>query len=210
VILKDQASYAAFLGQAPGANVGGHYDLETNWLVMFDFRPEAGQPQQPAVANPARVNSFTLSHETTHQLTFNTGLLERAADVPLAVSEGLAMYAELWRPDTNASFGMINRPRLGVLVQPANPNQQWIPLEKLLTDDALFQNPATDQLACAEAWVFVHYALRTTTAALQKFRAYLDAIRPRRDAAKRLADATAAFGDLGRLDLALRKHARRL
>jgi hypothetical protein len=207
VILKDRASYVAFLGQAPGADVGGHYDLDTNWLVIFDFRPGAAEPQQPAVANPERVNSFTLSHETTHQLTFNTGLLERTGDVPLAVSEGLAMYAELWRPDLKNSLGMINRPRLGVLIHPADPNQEWIPLEKLLTDDALFQNPATDQLACAEAWVFVHYALRTT-AALPKFRAYLDAIRPRRDATKRLADATAAFGDLGRLDLALRKHAR--
>jgi hypothetical protein len=213
VILKDHASYAAFLGQAPGANVGGHYDLETNWLVMFDLRPGAGPgagpPQQPAVANPQRVNSFTLSHETTHQLTFNTGLLERTSDVPLAVSEGLAMYAELWQPEIHASFGMINRPRLEVLIHPANPNQEWIPLEKLLADDALFQNPATEQLACAEAWVFVHYILRTT-AALPKFRAYLDTIRPRRDAAQRLADARAAFGDLGRLDLALRKHARRL
>jgi hypothetical protein len=209
VILKDQASYLAFAGQAPGANVGGHYDLDTNRLVIFDFRPGAGQAQQPAVGNPERVNSFTLSHETTHQLTFNTGLLERTADVPLAVSEGLAMYAELWRPDVKSSLGMINRPRLEVLLNPANPPVQWIPLEKLLTDDALLQQAATEQLACAEAWVFVHYALRTT-AALPKFRTYLDTIRPRRDAANRRADAIAALGDLDRLDLALRKHARRL
>jgi hypothetical protein len=104
---------------------------------------------------------------------------------------------------------MINRPRLGVLAHPANPDQDWIALKKLLTEDALFQNPATEQLACAEAWVFVHYALRTT-AALPRFRAYLETIRPRRAATERLSDATAAFGDLGRLDLALRKHARRL
>jgi hypothetical protein len=208
VILKDRASYVALLGQAPGADVGGHYDLDTNRLVIFDFRPGAAQGPQ-AVANPERVNSFTLSHETTHQLTFNTGLLERISDVPLAVSEGLAMYAELWRPDGKSALGMTNRPRLGVLTNPANAQQDWIPLDKLLTDDALFQQAGIEQLACAEAWVFVHYALRTTPA-LPKFRAYLDAIRPRKEPTKRLADATAALGDLGRLNLALRKHVRRL
>jgi hypothetical protein len=207
VILKDQASYVAFLGQEVGALEGGHYDLDTNRLVIFDFRPDV-QLQQ-AGANLKRINSFTLSHETTHQLTFNTGLLERTGDTPLAVSEGLAMYAELWRPELKSSFGMINRLRLGVILDPANPAQEWIPLDRLLTDDGLFVQAATEQLALAEAWVFVHYALRTT-AALPKFRAYLDTIRPRRDPAKRFADATAAFGDLDRVDLALRKHARQL
>jgi hypothetical protein len=208
VILKDRASYVALLGQAPGADVGGHYDLDTNRLVIFDFRPGAAGAQQ-AVANPERVNSFTLSHETTHQLTFNTGLLERAADVPLAVSEGLAMYAELWRPDGKSALGMINRPRLEVLTHPVNPQLDWIPLDKLLTDDALFQQAGIEQLACAEAWVFVHYALRTTPM-LPRFRTYLETIRPRREPAKRLADAATALGDLGRLNGALRKHARRL
>jgi hypothetical protein len=206
VILKDRASYVAFLGQAPGASVGGHYDLDTNRLVIFDFRPEGAALKQAGV-KLERINSITLSHETTHQLTYNTGLLDRTGDVPLAVTEGLAMYAELWRPGVKSALGMINRPRLLVLVNQANQGQDWIPLEKLLTDDDLFEQPATEQLACAEGWVFVHYALRTT-AALPRFRKYVDRIRPRRDGSQRLVDATAELGDLGRLDTAVRKHVR--
>jgi hypothetical protein len=212
VTLKDRASYAAFCGGAPAAAVGGHYDLETNRLVIFDFRQGAAPPlagAQGAKPNLERINSFTLSHETTHQLTFNTGLLDRKADVPLAVSEGLAMYAELWRPDGRSTVGMINRPRLGVLAPQANRPQDWIALERLLTDDALFQQAATEQLACAEAWVFVHYALRTT-AMLPKFRGYLDVLRTGHAPAQRRADATGALGNLDRLNVELRKHARRL
>jgi len=209
VTLKDQASYAAYLGVKPGDAVGGHYELDTNRLVIFDFRPGAGGGP-PAGVNSRRINTFTLIHEAMHQLTLNTGLLDRKGDVPLAVSEGLAMYAEVWRNDGRSVLGMINRPRLEVIF-PRNENQaqEWIPLAKLLTDDTLFDNAATEQMAYAEAWVFVHYALKTT-AMLPRFRAYLDAIRPRRAATQRLEDATAQLGRLDRLDLALRKHARRL
>jgi hypothetical protein len=202
VTLKDLNSYAAFLGQQPGAAVGGHYDLETNRLVIFDFRPGGGLA---AGVSEERVNTFTLIHEAAHQLTFNTGLLDRQGDVPVAVSEGLAMYAELWRPGARSILGAINVPRLQVFINPTNPPVVWIPLETLLTDDALFQG-ANEQTAYAEGWVLVHYLLKTT-AMLPKFRAYLDAIRPRRDPAQRRADARAHLGDLDRLDRELRKHA---
>jgi hypothetical protein len=208
VTLKDQDSYAAFLGQAPGEAVGGHYDLDANRLVIFDFRPGGNLPRG---ANLERINSVTLSHEATHQLTFNTGLLGRHGDVPVALSEGLAMYAELWRPDGRSALGATNRPRLGVLVEEARKNQgePWIPLKRLLGDDTLFDNRETEQLAYAGAWVFVHYLFKTP-AMVPKFRAYLDAIAPRRDTAKRLADATLTLGDLDRLNVSLRKHAKRL
>ena len=38
---------------------------------------------------------ITLSHEATHQLTFNTGLLNRKGDVPMCIAEGLAVYGEI-------------------------------------------------------------------------------------------------------------------
>jgi hypothetical protein len=206
VTLKDQPTYAAFLGEEPGGDVGGHYDLDTNQLVIFDFRPGK---KLPAGAPLERINAFTLMHEATHQLTFNTGLLDRQGDVPKAVSEGLAMYAELWRPDGRSILGAVHRPRLQEIVKRANEPEPWIPLGQLLTNDTLFERAATEQLAYAEAWVLVHYLLKTT-GALPKFRAYLDAIRPRRTASERLADATTHLGNIDALDLALRKHAARL
>jgi hypothetical protein len=207
--LKDKASYLAFGGD-PDTIAGGHYNLETNRLVIFDFR---GGNNLPKGANLERINGVALSHEAMHQLTFNTGLLERQGDVPLAISEGLGMYAELWRPDGRTVLGMINRLRLQVLVDRAKQDLRqgeiWIPLATLLTRDDLFDDPANRQLAYAEAWVLVHYLIRNP-GALPKFRAYLDAIRPRHDASQRLADAKAHLGDLERLNTTLRKEAKRL
>ena len=80
ITLKGRESYQAFTGEDPGTIGGGHYDLDTNRLVMFDFRPDG---EEPAVVNdPRRVNLMTLVHETTHLLCFNTGLLSRQAAVP--------------------------------------------------------------------------------------------------------------------------------
>ncbi len=66
--------------------VGGHYDLDTNRLVMFDFRPASDEIDLQA--DPERVNLLALVHETTHLLCFNTGMLSRQTDVPDWVSEG--------------------------------------------------------------------------------------------------------------------------
>ena len=66
------------------------------------------QPQaEPLVA--------TIIHEATHQIAFNCGLQTRFADIPLWVSEGIAVYFET--PDlTNSKgwkeIGAVNRPRL--------------------------------------------------------------------------------------------------
>jgi hypothetical protein len=208
VILKDLASYKAFLGEDPGAGVGGHYDIDPNWLVIFDFRTGGSLPKG---ANLERINTFALVHEAMHQLTYNTGLLDRKGDVPVAVSEGLAMYAELWRPGGRSVLGMTSKPRLRAIVDRAREGKDeiWIPVDRLLIEDALFDNAATRPLADGEAWVLVHYHLKTT-AALPRFRAYLDAIRSRRDPTRRLADAREHLGELDRLNSALRRHATRL
>ena len=50
----------------------GFYSKLENWLVLFDFR------NVPLVEKGAgHKNVTTLAHEGTHQLTFNTGLLNR-------------------------------------------------------------------------------------------------------------------------------------
>ena len=56
-MLSGRRSYAAFLGEDPGPAVGGHYDLEKNYLVTFDFR-EIGR--EGAVA-AERINTRTLA-----------------------------------------------------------------------------------------------------------------------------------------------------
>jgi len=205
IALKDDASYRAYIGEAPGEEVGGHYDLETNRLVFFDFRPKRAE----LAAEAERVNLFTLVHETTHLLCFNTGLLSRKADVPACISEGLATYVELWRPAGKGRIGGTNAPRLEALVVARNNAERWIPIAEILADDDFVQSEKTGQLAYAESWLLVHYLLKTTPAQLAKFRAYLAEIPVAAGAAKRLEYAEARLGSLKTLDREVNRHARR-
>jgi hypothetical protein len=204
IILKNKESYKAFVGDAEGADVGaevgGHYDVDSNQLVVFD-----SLGNHNGLAASARVNTFTLVHEAIHQLTYNTGLLERRGDVPVAISEGLATFGELWQhTNRRSTLGVKNSARLEAFNQP-DGDAAWIPVEELLTKDGLFDDPDTSQVAYAESWVLVHYFMRTPSK-LPKFRAYLQAIRQRREPSHRLEDARAHLGDLARLDKDLRQY----
>jgi hypothetical protein len=204
IALKDGTSYHAYYGEDPGASVGGHFDLDTNRLVIFDFRPQ----EDELAADATRVNLLTLVHETAHQLSFNTGMLDRAADVPTCISEGFATYAELWVPKARGGLGATNRPRLQAFINSQQAGEPWIPLSRLLKDDPLFEDPKTEQLANAEAWLLFHY-LMTNPARLRKLRAYLAGIGPA-GKPKRNELAAKELGSLDALDRDVRKYAQKL
>jgi hypothetical protein len=199
IVLKDDHSYSAFLGKARGKDDGGHYDVATNRLVIFDFRP--GQEDQEASAK--RINLFTLVHETAHQLTFNTGMLDRRASLPLAVLEGLATYVEMWRPGLKDGLGGVNRPRLVALRQA----EDWIPIANLLAEDKAFE-PETEQLAYAESWLLVHYLLRSSIRQ-PRLRSYLVEAQAVEHRAQRLRVAEKTLGSLQKLDRELKDEGRR-
>ena len=206
ITLKDAASYRAFLGEDPGATVGGHYDLGTNRLVVFDFRPTDTKDDDDLPGNPERLNLFTLIHETIHLLSFNAGFFTRKQDVPACISEGLATYGELWRSKGKGKIGTINLPRLQALADPRAGNGRWIPIADLLAGDAAFDKDDTAQLAYAEAWLLVHFLLQRPQ--LPKFQAYLAKIPAPSDAAQRLKFAEAELGSLKALDKEVNRHAR--
>jgi hypothetical protein len=204
VTLKDAESYRAMLGEAPGMAVGGHYDLDTNRLVMFDLR---GLQAELATA-AERINTLTLVHETAHLLCFNMGILSRQEEVPVCVSEGLATFFELWRPKARSTLGGTNKPRLSALWDARNNPKSWIPLLDLLKDDKWFDEPNTEQLAYGESWLLVHYLLKKE-AWLPKFRAYLEGLKAHpQEPLSRINYAESKLGPLAALDRELRKHAR--
>jgi hypothetical protein len=203
IALKDDASYRAYIGEDPGEGVGGHYDLDTNRLVIFDFRPKRAE----LAAEAERVNLFTLVHETTHVLCFNTGLLSRAADVPVSISEGLATYVELWRPGGKGRIGGPNRPWLDAIVDARRKAEPWIPISEVLANDDLCRNEETRQLAYAESWLLVHYLM---TARRAKFQAYLGELPAGDPAAKRIKYAEERLGPLKTLDRDVVRHAQKL
>src|SRR5208337_3532750 len=192
-------SYAALLGEAPGKDVGGHYDLESNRLVIFDFRPQ----QEAIAAQAEEKNLFSLVHETAHQLSFNTGILNRQADVPVCVSEGLATYVELWRPRVKNAIGGVNEKRMEALRQAVD----WMQIGDLLADDTAFE-PKTAQLAYAESWLLVHYLLRASSRQ-PRFRQYLAEVQGSNKPADRPRIAEKTLGPLAKLDHELKDEARK-
>ena len=142
-----------------------------------------------------RVNLFTLVHETAHQLSFNTGLLDRKGNLPLSILEGLATYVEMWRPGVKNAVGGVNLPRLQALRQ----SEDWIPITELLASDKAFK-PETEQLAYAESWLLVHYLLRSTTRRRPRFREFLTQAQKAKDSADRVRIAEKTLGPLDRLE----------
>lgn len=200
VALADAAQFRQFIGFDPGPSVGGLFDLDSNHLVLFDNR--SAKPSDPAAL---RANSVALFHEATHQLTFNTGLLDRGRDVPLVISEGLAMYGEVRRPDGKTTIGKVNVDRLGVIVNAQNDGLSWLSTTQLFDDDT-FEDDSNVQMAYAQSWLLIH-GLMARKKTLDRFKAYLEAIRTRENAKNRLDDARKHLGDLATLDRDLQSYA---
>jgi Protein of unknown function (DUF1570) len=206
ITLKDKASYAAFNAEPAEEEDGGRYDLDSNRLIVFDFRGE--QPELDAA--PQRVNLLALVHETVHLLCYNSGMLGLNHDVPDAISEGLATFCELWQPRGRGKIGTVNQPRLMALTNATDLGAHWIPISQLLTDDTLFRKKETAQLAYAESWLLVYYMLKRSSPMLPKFREYLAKIPVRGNESNRNKVAEAALGSLEELDRAIYDSATKL
>jgi hypothetical protein len=185
--------------------VSGFYSRQENWLVLFDFRnvPESA-------VGGALKNAKVLAHEATHQLTFNTGLLNRQGDVPAAIMEGLACYGEERRLRGPTEPGLLNFERLDDLAH-VQRRVKWIKLADLLTDDSPATGGNSDQMQLfyAQSWLLI-YRLMNVPARLKQLQTYLKIIFPRVDKKNRLDDAAKCFGNLEQLDQDLRREAIRL
>ena len=194
-------SYAAFEGQVLGDAIGGHFDLKENRLVMFDFRGPGANPKAPV---PELDNTLALVHETIHQLTYNTGVLDLKADVPLCVSEGLATYGETWRPRHKGEIGVDQRPAAaGARARPPSRGSSGFPWRR--------SSPTTSSLD--DAKTAAGRLRRELDVRLQddegpglaaEVPGLPPALREKPDPARRIELATAHLGDLARLDREIR------
>ncbi|WP_337174873.1 DUF1570 domain-containing protein [Paludisphaera sp.] len=203
VVLKDSESYGALVGQAPGDELGGHYDLDSNRLVVFDFRPG----QSPG-SGAERINTFTLVHETTHLLAYNTGLLALDRDPGKCVAEGVATYFEMWRKTVSVPAGRVNRPRLDAIRDATRAGDAWIELSRLLTEDSLFDAPDTAQLAYGQSWLLMYHLLTASRSLWPEVVGWFDDMRTQ--TGDRLAILEKRLGPVDKLDEKLRRLAREL
>jgi Protein of unknown function (DUF1570) len=208
VVFHDERPFLEFgrrFATGVSAYTWGFYSKAENWLVLFDIR------NVPQVVKGAGLNNVTtLAHEGTHQLTFNTGLLNRHGDAPRAVIEGIAGYGETGSLRKPAIPGQINGKRLDEMAHLLR-REKWISATDLLTDDAAALGTTLDHslLAYSEGWLLVYYLMKTP-ARLPQFQAYLKTISNRTDKSHRYDDAEKHFGDIERLDQELRREAIRL
>ena len=204
IVLRDERPFSKLAENTPPGTMG-FYSIASNWLALFDFR---NMPMYPFASG--QTNMETLTHEATHQLCYNTGLLVRQADIPLSVVEGLAMYCERRRLFGRGEPGQPNLRRLDELAH-IRRRQPWIGVSELLVDDRACFRRTSDRLmlSYSESWIMV-YHLMSDPDRLPQFRAYLDVLRTRKDPSHRLEDARSHFGDLARLDDEMRQEAIRL
>jgi hypothetical protein len=219
-VFADKASYAAFaepeLGPATDSIIG-YYSLRTNRVTTYDLtgiqalrqpndrRSSAAQINQMLARPEAERLVATIVHEATHQIAFNCGLQTRYADIPLWLSEGIAVYFET--PDLKStsgwrSLGDVNRVRLAGFRDylRRRPSDSLV---TLLTDDNRLRSGTTAADAYSEAWALNYFLIRQRP---QQFRDYLKMLSEKRpmfwdDTATRLKEFQEAFGtNLAELD----------
>lgn len=195
IVFRNQDDFMAYArreGAQIGTNIVGYYSPTSNRISLFDVG--GGR----AKADDWHANAETIIHEATHQTAFNTGVHRRFGADPRWLVEGLATMFEaqgVW--DTTHHFSResrYNRERLSQF-QELLPTRRERSLQAFIADDQLFQSDI--HRAYAEAWSLSFFLVETRprkysellvrTAARPAFRRY--------DAADRLADFTAVFGD---------------
>jgi hypothetical protein len=232
-VLDSQAGFEACVGQRLPDAVTGLYHRGTNRLVIYDVgrnrafqeARERGRQQAQqlpleldrrragdAVSRQARdwrddVNLTTVMHEAAHQLSFNSGLLNRGGDVPVWLAEGLACYCE---PSEGGSWqgpGEPNPRRAAVLAGPLRGQGALVPLRTMIEgDDWLRRSPDVGHVLVgyAQSWALFRFLLRERPEALRR---YLALIQPRRTPDSRLTAFGTAFGaDLERLEARYREY----
>jgi len=224
VVFEDKASYEQFakseLGDA-GGSIIGYYSLGTNRMTMYDMTGvESLRAPGDRRGSSAQINLMlsrpeaaqtvaTVIHEATHQIAFNCGLQTRFADIPLWISEGIAVYFET--PDLNSakgwrSTGAINPMRLAAFREYA-PKRPADSIRTLVADDTRFRDTKQAIDAYAEAWALNYFLIRQRP---KQYHEYLHKLAERKPLIwdtpeERLAQFEAAFGNIATLDAELMK-----
>jgi hypothetical protein len=220
IVYADRQTYAKQTADEIGGNSGrviGYYSLQTNRVKTYDLSGlESLKQGNTKRADSSQVNELlsrpeatsmvsTVIHEATHQIAFNCGLQQRFADIPVWLSEGLAMYFET--PDLSygkgwRTIGEVNQPRLDQF-QKYMQHRPPDAIVTLIADDRRFRSPTGALDAYGEAWSLNYFLIRQKP---KEYLAYVERLAKKRpligdEPSERLADFKACFGnDLAALD----------
>ncbi len=219
VIFSSPEAYSKYaqseLGEA-APSIVGYYSLRSNRVTMYDLTGiESLRSAGDRRGSPGQINAVlsrpeaeqvvaTIIHEATHQIAFNSGLQTRFADIPLWVSEGLAVFFETpdlqsakgWRTIGAVNTSRLDRFREYLSRRPAGS------LKSLLSDDKRIRDTRTALDAYAEAWALNYFLIHYRP---KQYVAYLQMLSGKKqflwdEPKTRLREFQAAFGDLSQLD----------
>lgn len=157
-----------------------------------------------------------VSHEATHQLAANSGLLDREKFQVRWAHEGLASYFESPKGATWAGIGAVNRDRLGyyriLALDPVHSKIEFVVTDQIF--DSSVSNFGT-MAAYGQAWALTHFLMDRHMDKLMEFykKMAVDTLESDRDQAWRdkvLATFRECFGDLEKLELEWRGYMRGL
>ncbi len=177
LVFADKAAYSAYsrgeLGEATSSIIG-YYSLRTNRVTMYDLTgADALIGSKGRATSSSHINRLlsqpnaermvaTIIHEATHQVAFNCGLQTRYADIPLWVSEGIAVWFET--PDLSSSkgwrnIGGVNQARVVDFRRYLN-KRPADSLQTLIANDERFRDPKEAISAYAEAWALNYFLFK--------------------------------------------------
>ncbi len=236
-------SYTAYQASARQDGVGpgavGYYSQKTNRVRMFDLtgsdelrawsaghgsrRGSRREIQQMLATPAAEPLVATIVHEATHQVAFNTGVMQRYADLPTWLVEGMAVYFEA--PEAGSTrgwrgIGKVNYRRLATF-QRNLPKWNNTTLLSLIATDKRLRDPRTGGAAYADAWALNYFLIKRHGDAYVAYvkelskrkpleEAYPNAKGPKAEAVARVAKFKEHFGDLEKLQHEMMKMMSRL
>jgi hypothetical protein len=225
-VFDTQTGLEAYLGYQLPSVVTGMYHPVSNRLLVYDYGTNrafvAGKNQAQEFARQIKsdihrqriigtfsrqaqdwrddANIGTIMHEVAHQLSFNSGMINREGDAPVWLAEGLACYCEATDNGAWQGVGETNSLRANTLAVVLRDKGKFIPLPTLVGSDDWYlkaTNANVAMLGYSQSWALFHMLMETRPQALRN---YLALIYPRRTPDHRLEDFAQAFGSPDKLE----------
>jgi hypothetical protein len=219
-IFDSQTGFDAYVGER--VPFVGLYHRITNRLVVYDLglnrdflamKHRAEDQARGVPTDMERVRSIetvhrwakefrtdqniaTIMHEVAHQLSFNSGMLDRDADIPMWLAEGMACYCEATEHGAWQGMGESDPDQLRTLVAAQG---RRIPLREMLSSDEWrMRDLGTLALGYAQSWALFKLLMEEQPHHLA---AYCALVSSRRAGGLRFNDFAKIFEDYPRLEL---------